>query len=259
MAFSALPIALVVFQSSVTLHYQPVVGKAYRYSMTMSSNNSMAAGQNMSMTSKMNITMKPLSRTAGKTTVQSTVDSVKVTAPQGSPAANMTSSMEKSMKASKTTLVMDSQGKIVSMNATGGNPMMGQMGQNMGGMMTFAYPKTPVRVGSSWSIPMDFGKMMAKTMPNMAVTGKMPIVMRVMRIYGQQGRTLVQLAMTMNGVMNMGAQGRSIATKMNSAGTLVIDAATGMPVSQQQTMTGATTFGKQTMKSTTVIAMKAIG
>ena len=245
--------ALAVQAQTVTLRFNPPIGKTYVYATTTIIKST--GGQAGSMNQSMTVLTKALKNTGGKITLQSSIEGAKITGT--GPGATNAAAMEKRLNGQKTTTVVDSQGQPVGSDA---GKMMQKMMQGGLSNMHF-FPTHPVSVGSKWGNTMDLAKMMP-AQANMKITGgKMPVNMVLKKIEMRNGRRVAVIDMTMSTVMGMtGANpGQSMKITLKSTGTTWIDVASGMPVESRSVANTATSFGTMQMNQNITSTMKLRG
>lgn len=251
LAFSALTVSAFGFGQRVTLKLNLPTGKSMKYTMTskvVSDKPKEGGGINVDVTQQMKTTMSVLSKTAKGTKVRTKIDDAKVTAPKGSMMSGRAAGTAAELKGATFEAVYDSRGRNVpgSMAGTGGlSRNMQQMGGLNFGFLGAEYPAGAVSPGSTWSTSVDLGKIMSSGAPGMMRPGsneKIPVKYKLVKVAIQGGRSVAHLTYDMKGnvSMNMGgggpgnaANGQSMAMKiaLNMKGKLIVDVATGAPIS----------------------------
>ncbi|HEY0868107.1 MAG TPA: hypothetical protein VGE01_12050 [Fimbriimonas sp.] len=253
----ALPLALVLLQTpaSVTLRYQPALNKPYRYSTVASMTEALPGRPSSTIRQQMVTVLKATSRTGGRTKIVNTNESVKVAVPPGPNSGIEATRMAGRLQSIRVETTMDPQGRILGSSAT--SP--GSLGMNLGmiGRQAFHYPAAPVKVGTTWQIPLDLAKMGGAR--GSAAAGKVPITMKVQKIVRKGPRTFVHLSVAMKGKLNFASQGRAATSNISSQGTLVIDASTGLPVTQEVKTSSVTPLGRgRTLSNTTFVVARQL-
>lgn len=243
-------------QGGVMIRYAPPVGSTAKYRLTNAMAQAMPgqAGGN-SMKSSLDMTIKVLSRTGAKTTVETTTGRMHVDLPAGT-SATMKKQIEDAGSGSKVQMVMDASGAIITAKSVGktNNPMASGMGQGFSGAMQgMSFPNRTVRVGESWKSSLDMGKFLKAAgskglPPGMTINGVLPITTKLAAVRQQGGKTLAQLKYSMVGSMTMGMQGQSFVTKMNTTGESWIEVGTGVVHSMKTVAKSTTGFGGRSME-----------
>jgi len=228
---------------SVTLLYRPPVNKVYKFRMVTDTKMDMGAMGSNSFKMTMDSQQKILSRKGDLTTIENKILDFKMAAPPGSPMAGAMANSTKGAIGKTTTMVMDSHYKPRSVAGIG--PQASKM---MGSFQNFSFPSKPIRVGESWTSPMDLGKitgaMGSGPAAGMKVDGNVPIVCKLLSTDGKTAK----ISMTMKGTLNMAMGAQKIKTLMDGGGTFVVDVATGVTRSASFSMDTTTNFGSQSMK-----------
>lgn len=200
---------LLLAPSSVTLRFQPPVGKTYTYSMHGVMNQS-AMGRAMNATTDAKTAIKILSRKGDVTTLETAVSGAKITVPQGSPMAGQTARMAQAMNGRKSQLQIDSHYKPI-------GTMGGQTGQMFG---SFQFPSKPVRVGESW----NFNMTLPTGIPS--ASGTIPVKITLQSVSGN----VATLKISMNGTVTVGGgpQGQSIKLAVSGNGSSSFEVSSGM-------------------------------
>jgi hypothetical protein len=234
---------------SVTLRLKPPVGKAFSYATNTTIK--MVGGQSSTMTQAMNIVMRATSAAAGKITIESTIQSVKVGG--DGPAASAAPNIEKQLKGKKSTIIVDSQGKPLGAN---GPQMMQQMMQ--GGLSNTYFPSQPVSVGSKWSNTIDLSKMVPAQGGMKVTGGKMPVNMTLRKFETRGGKRIavIDMAMATTMAINGASPAQSMKMNLNTTGTTWIDVATGMPVESRTNAVTSSSFGGRQMNQNITSTMK---
>jgi hypothetical protein len=237
-------------QSAVTFKYQPPVGSIFKYRTVIDSHQDMGPGMDMSSKIQMDVQTKVVSRTGELTKLETKTLAVKVTAPEGSPMAAQTDQMEKTLMGNVTTSTIDSHFKPVAGKSTS----FDQVTQGvLGAMGGYSFPSKPINVGESWSSDMDLTKMGAMT-PGMKITGKIPIVCKLVSIEG--GDAIISISM--KGSMKMEASGQTINMDLSSDGTMKVTIATGISLYSDSTTTYSMEVAGRTIKSSMTQTMRPL-
>ncbi len=261
----ALSLLVVGSQGPYTIRYAPPVGQKIRYLMSIDMKQAGAAGvPPMGFRQDIYQSIRVLSRKGDRTTIEMTTDQIKVTVPKNSPMAGMKSMLESQGKGIKMTYVMDATGKIVSVKtaadkgnavAAAAQGMAQGMSQQMGGLNL---PNRPIRVGESWTVNLDMGKLMAgSNARGMKVKGTMPTTMKLLGVTGGVAR----LGMTIKGTMTMTMpqQNQKVTTSTSGSGTSTVDVATGLLREMKSTATTITNVGQIKMRQVMTQTMRRLG
>lgn len=226
---------------TVTLRYAPPIGKAYRYKVDVTTTMNSKQMPNMSVTMTEVISMKAVGKVGAKTKVETVIESV-TNHTTGQMAAIIEHDV-KSMIGKKTTMLYGPDGLAGDAQAITNNNA------------SVLLPNHPVRIGDSWSTVIDFSKLGASTAAKgLTMSGKMPMNSKLSS-FNQSSATINT---TMSGVITTGTP-FSTKTSIGGSGTYVVEVATGVPVSYNQTTTTSTSMGSQgsmtqktTMKATRI-------
>ena len=266
LAFVLLPLAVSARGSAQTvlLRFKPPVGASVRYTMTMSMNQKVPGmAVPMISTTTIPMTVRVVSRAAGTTTLETKMGKAKVTMPANSPMASMKDTIERAGSDVTSTTVVDELGNLKNVSLKGANPMMSNLGSSITqGAQGVSYPLKAVKVGDSWTMDFDMGKMMGKAGMGMGMTatGKVPIVYRLVSVDKRGGKTLAKILISMKGksTMTMAARGQKVDFNMNVSGSTVVDTGTGLAVNVTMTSDSDMKVRDQTMHQHMVMSMKSL-
>lgn len=213
---------------TVTLRYQPPVGKSFSYAMSMDMRQSVPGMPTpISMHEEVPMTMRIVSRSGPSTVVDVRLGQAHVTLPKGSPMAASKAQIEQSTSNVSSRSTVDVYGKFSSVKSS--NPMAAQMGGGMSsGLQGVAFPSRPVRVGESWTQSMDMGKIPGVASSGARTSGTIPIRYTLVNLRRVGGTTLATIRTEMNGHTKISGQGQTMNMTMRSGGNAVIDVATGL-------------------------------
>lgn len=244
-----------VSSAQVTLRLNLQPGKTYTYVLETKMSQSMMGDMNQRLTQAMKVDSKK----GDKYSITTTIKDVKIDAKQGSMLANQAKQMEQTMKNMKIQASYNSLGKSVGGATTASSPAARNMAGGLAGLnagfLGMTFPTGPVKAGSTWTETIDLQKMMSEmgggAMPQgMKISGKPILVKYTVKSIGTQGgKQVVNIGYTINGTLQMnmagGQQQISFNIGMNGSGASVVDAATGLQLSN--TSSTKMTFAGQGM------------
>jgi len=220
-------------QTEVTLKFQPLVGKTYKYrssmEMTMDSGGVMPAN---SMKTGMDIDLKILAQKDDVFSIESKTSNASVEAPEGALISSMKDQMVEKMNGKVVKADIDSSFKPRGSSSTGLDSIFSSMqGLN--------FPTHSVKIGESWKSTLDFNKMLGAMFGNSGldfkVTGDLPIVNKLESIDQVNGATVANIRMTMNGDLQVSVSGQEMKMHIASDGNFKIDVLTGTTFSTKMT------------------------
>ncbi|MDR3688364.1 MAG: hypothetical protein P4L46_03220 [Fimbriimonas sp.] len=223
-----------VAQDAITLKFQPTIGKAYPFKMTMDMTmNQPSGGDPITTKTEVNVDMKALSRTGDVTTMETKNSNAKVTIPPDSPMAAMKETMEKSMSDMVVESKIDTLYRIQSVKGTGGAGNAGMMSN----FQSMAFPDHPVKVGDTWKSELDLGKIMNSMLGDnaqgMTMDGKIPLKFELKSLSQKYGLSIAEVGIVMGGDATMSVAGQNITMHMKGMGSYFIDIASGMTMSMK--------------------------
>jgi hypothetical protein len=253
-----------VDQASVTIRFVPPVGQTIPYRMTMDMSQRAPHGPATAFRQETTNTLRIVSRKGGLTTLESRSSKPKVTFPPGSPMASLKAEMERGADGIQTRATIRSDGTVVSarvVDAGRGTPMQQQVARGLtqslpGGIQGVVLPRTPVRIGQTWTVDFDMGRLVTAGFGGMAggivAKGRTPIQTRLVAVHRVGRASVAQLAYTMKGTVGITATGLAFDMRIVGSGTASVDLATGLvrdlKFVNDSTMTSAK--GSMTQKST---------
>jgi hypothetical protein len=250
-------------QAPVMLRFAPPLGASVRYQLVNSLDQNVPGRGTSKVVSTVPMTLKFVSRSGTRTTLESTNGQMKVDVSGQSGPGRGKEQLEAAGSGTKFKIVMEATGALVSSQRIGkaGNP--GQAGAQgfAASTQALAFPNRAVRVGETWKSTFDVAKVMAAagtTMPGMTISGKMPITTKLVAVKKLNGKTLANLRFSMAGTMNIAMQGQKIATQMNNKGESWVEVGTGVLQELRVTGTSTTSFGGASMVQKVATTMKRI-
>jgi hypothetical protein len=239
-----LALALAVAQQA-TLKLNPTVGKSYVYASRMELSQKVG-GKDLGMAQTFTTTMKVLANAGGKVTIRTSITDLKIDLPPNSPMQANLQAMRKKMSV-PTTTVLDSTGKLLSMNGKPASPQIAFLSGLGGGGTAPAtvFTSKPIAAGQTWTTVFDLSKTESS---GMKLSGKFPLTTTVKAL--QPGKVL--LFSTLEGDMSVAA----LTNHVKSSGTTLIETATGMALDIDCVTSNVAHFGGREIGSTVKIAMK---
>lgn len=234
-------------------------GAVYRLASVTTTDQS-GSGIKMNMKSSMTMSVKVAKKTKDSITTTSTFESIKMTMNGGS-SMDAVGEQLKNMRFEAT---YDTRGKVLRSNVTGVTGMMATIAKGIQsanfGFLGITYPVGRVKLGTIWKQNYSLDDMMKAMLPTVKSdkSNNVAGTYKITKITPLPGKTLMTISLIIagKGTFDLGSQGKSTIS-MNSTGTMVVNAATGML--ESVTMKGKNvSSGSMSYTQNTVMTMRTV-
>jgi len=237
----------------IPLRFHPSAGSKLMYETSTKTDQDLGEG-NTSTNSKVTIRCEVLTADDKGAQVRMTIDDMKTdsTAMEG---------MVDEIKGKSFVATFDDRARATSLKGDGSE--LAQLAAGVlgsAGFLGVEFPADPVDVGSTWASKLDVGKIVSAMAPggSASADSTIPVTYKVSGITDEGGKKLVKVDFTIKGATNLSISGMDMGMNMDAAGTVSVDAATGLI--QEETSKGSSTMdvaGRTvTTKTATEIKLK---
>jgi len=218
----------------ISLRFKPAPGAKFKYDVSSKMSQDFG-GQTTDSTSKSTLSFEVLSSDDKAVKIRTTIEDI-------STDNAMAAAMIDQAKGKSFDGTYDDHGRTKEIKGDGSQfAAMAAEALGGAGFLGVVFPDDPVDTASIWSSKLDVGKMVQAMSPggDGSAGAAIPITFKVMGFTDEGGKKLVSIDFTIKGSTTMTVQGNDMSMKVDSSGTVVIDAATGLV--QSETVKGKNT------------------